>query len=35
MCEEIDKALVVVFRMEADEIVVITAYYTSKLHKYL
>jgi len=30
-----DKALIVVYRMEADAITVITAYYTSKLYKYL
>ncbi len=30
-----DKALIVVFRMEADVIIVITAYRASKLHKYL
>ncbi len=30
-----DKALIVVYRMEADAIIVITAYCTSKLHKYL
>ncbi|MEB3755899.1 MAG: DUF4258 domain-containing protein [Desulfurococcales archaeon] len=30
-----DKALVVVYRMETDTIIVITAYRTSKLYKYL
>jgi len=30
-----DKALIVVYRMEAGAITVITAYYTSKLYKYL
>ena len=30
-----NKALIVVFRTEADVIIVITAYCTSKLHKYL
>jgi len=30
-----DKALIVVYRIEADAITVITAYYTSKLYKYL
>ena len=30
-----DKVLIVVYRMEADAIIVITAYRTSKLHKYL
>ena len=30
-----DKALTVVYRMETDSIIVITAYYTSKLHKYI
>jgi len=30
-----DKALIVVYGMEADAITVITAYYTSKLYKYL
>lgn len=30
-----DEALIVVYRMEADAIIVITAYCTSKLHKYL
>ena len=30
-----NKALIVVYRMEADAIIVITAYRTSKLHRYL
>ena len=30
-----DKALIVIYRMEADTIIVITAYRTSKMHKYL
>ncbi len=30
-----DKALIVIYRIEVDIIIVITAYYTSKLHKYL
>ncbi|MCE4606782.1 MAG: DUF4258 domain-containing protein [Desulfurococcales archaeon] len=30
-----DKAVIVVYRMETDAIIVITAYRTSKLHKYL
>lgn len=30
-----NKALIVVYRMEAGAIIVITAYRTSKLHKYL
>ncbi len=30
-----DKALIVVYKLEADTVIVITAYHTSKLHKYL